>query len=215
MTELLLTEWKNRRELSNIILDILQEVKKPILSKELVQILKSRQINVPKRLVNSVLFSEAKRYVRYDRKTYKYTLKYVEANELDSTLENNILNTQKNHNLDHSNFEPQVINTLISSSHRFEFSVEDSTSPEFFNVKSSGSAISINLNKSHPFFIEIEKYLDSSKYPEVSIFLELIIGSWAMNEDSIPHLRKQTAQEFRSDWGRVLRKMIREGFFDQ
>lgn len=209
---LLVTEWDNRRELSNILLDTLNETNKPVSAKKLVKILKKKQINVPKKLINSILFSEAKRYVNYDRETFKYTLKVVKNTELNQIV-NNTPNIKKDSN--NKIVSEHSINTMISSSHRFEFSTENSTSPDFFNVKSSGSTIYIYLNNNHPFFSEMEKYLDSKKYPELCVFLELILGAWAMNEDITPNTRKQTAQDFRSDWGRVLRTIIRDGFFDK
>ncbi len=209
-SNLLLQEWDSRIELSSIILKILKEKKCSMMSKEIIKALKDKHIDVPKKIVNSILFSEAKRYVEYDKNTFKYTLKNIRDVELSISkhFKKTVVKSSEHDNAG------LVSATLISSSQKFEFSQQNSTGPEFFSVKSIGATIKIIFNERHDFFYEYKKLIDNDKDRKNLKLLELLLSSWAKYEDFLPHSkRKNLLQEYRADWGRTLREMMREDDF--
>jgi hypothetical protein len=222
-----LQEWHARHVVMEATLRILADGK-PHTSRQILDTLLEQGFTIPKRLVNSILFSEAKRYVKYDKKTFTYQLRQVEVNELDSAIDkidtqNTPITTTR---ISSEQVQGEIKATLIGKNDEYTFSVVTSTGPIFFDISVKGRRINILLNEAHP----ITKELDEMLHPITDLSedqlkdraiksqktLELLLAAWAKYESELPTgRRKHKAEEFRADWGRNVRILADEGLDDE
>ncbi|GAB3034179.1 hypothetical protein MBOU_34590 [Mycobacterium bourgelatii] len=85
-------------------------------------------------------------------------------------------------------------------------------SDAFFTVRSAGNTITVTLNSAHELFVELpmpfEDKQDRSPYKDLC---EILLGAWALYEDSLPggSIRRAT-EDARLLWGRRVVEMLRE-----
>lgn len=114
----------------------------------------------------------------------------------------------------------------VSNSLKYSFSDAAMESDAFFSVRPAGGAINIILNKRHPAFENLVEVLQKdnegadvdelgARLHKASDGLKLLLMAWARYEDELTDgPRKQTAQDARSDWGRVARAFMQELAFN-
>ncbi|QQZ28831.1 hypothetical protein HMY34_08745 [Thiothrix subterranea] len=181
-------------------------------ARQIISQLEKKNINAPKKLVNSVLFSEGRRYVTYNKSSFFYQLKSVDESEIE-----------QNENIIGTSFVEVIGNNCgaikakyIGRNDEFIFTSKTSTSPAFFDVYAKGKTIEISLNENHPLFSDLNKLLFSlmeSENHESNLMarktIELIILAWAKHESEQPEgMRKNKVEEARIDWGRNARDIL-------
>lgn len=122
-------EWHVRKIILEATLEILSDgqnyTARQILSK-----LEQKNISAPKKLVNSVLFSEGRRYVTYNKSSFFYQLKSID----DSEVEYNQGVIKKSPPVISDNGLNIVKAKYIGKNDEFVFTSKKSTSPAFFDV---------------------------------------------------------------------------------
>lgn len=79
-------EWYVHRVVMEAPLDVLlADGEEPPL-RQILKALVKRELTIPKRLINSILFSEARRYVVYNKETYTYNLRRTKVEEGDNSV---------------------------------------------------------------------------------------------------------------------------------
>lgn len=204
-------EWHVRKIILEATLEILSDgqnyTARQILSK-----LEQKNISAPKKLVNSVLFSEGRRYVTYNKSSFFYQLRSVDESEVEynqdvvtkysSEISDNILNAVKA--------------KYIGKNDEFIFTSRRATSPAFFDVFFKGRIIEIALNENHPLFPSLNELLftiTEGENSDVKVVarrvIDLMVAAWAKHETEQPEgVRRNKAEEFRIDWGRNIRNII-------
>ncbi len=76
-------EWQHRKVVMEAILEVLQDGKPRTARQILLRLPTDEGFKVNKRLVNSILFSEAKRYVIYNRNSYTYRMRPADEPVID------------------------------------------------------------------------------------------------------------------------------------
>jgi hypothetical protein len=110
--------------------------------------------------------------------------------------------------------------TTISDNLKYLFAKAPLETAAFFSVKPRGGAIIITLNTEHPAYDNLVEVLEeqteeqdaptlSARLSNASDGLKLLLTAWARYEDELPDgVRKQNAQDARTDWGRVARNFL-------
>lgn len=212
-------EWHARRIVMEATLKILSDGK-PHSSRHILDELIKRGITIPKRLVNSVLFSEARRYVSYDKRTFTYQLRQVERTKIDGAIENLSQAPLAADNVSNGATQSQVIRArYIGRNDEYVFSPTRSTGPAFFDTSAKSRTIEIRINEQHPLFADLDELLvpvdDTSgdhvrnRFVRGQEVLKLLLAAWAKYENDLPDgPRKFKAQEARLEWGRNARLLL-------
>jgi len=215
----LLDEWPLRRSVLDLLLKTLKD-RRPRSARQLVTVLESQGLRVPKRLVNSVLFSEGRRYVVYDKKSHLYTLRATgDAEPSDEVRETTyaVLST-----VDAQPKEPTDVSLkaqYLGRQDHFSFHSARSTAPAFFDVVVRGAEIRLILNQEHPIYPKLYGLLGSAPAPVETTHvqeaelpyqtLEWLLIGWARYEYAQPEgSRRQSVELARADWGRALRDLM-------
>ena len=110
---------------------------------------------------------------------------------------------------------------IISSGLKFEIVEANLESPAFFSVKQVAGILKVTLNTSHPAYENLMEVLeeDVEGVPPEELRqrlqgardgLKLLLTAWARYEDEQPDgIRRERAQETRTDWGRVARTFLK------
>ena len=85
-------------------------------------------------------------------------------------------------------------------------------SDAFFSVRSAGNTVTVTLNSSHELFTRLpmpfDDQSDSGSYKKLC---EVLLGAWALYEDSLPGgSTKRATEDARILWGRRVIEMLRE-----
>lgn len=211
-------EWPTRSVVMEAILDILSDGK-PHTSRQLLESLKTRSMTVPKQLVNSVLLSEAYRYVVYDKEKFTYCLRQIEAGEVDGAVKS--VKVQNASEVKNGEIKAQYIG--CNDEYVFRFST--ATGPAFFDTSAKSRTIEITLNKEHPLFASLNFLLKSvegithkemeQRLLQAQETLKLLLVSWAKYENSMPDgPRKFKTEESRIEWGRYARLLLMDELAD-
>lgn len=111
---------------------------------------------------------------------------------------------------------------VVTSGTKYEFYKVDIDTPEFFTVRPKGGSLLIGLNTNHPAYDHLVTILESgdddndvahlkARLRKSYEGLKLLLEAWARYEDELTDgIKKERAQEARSDWGRVARQFLRE-----
>ena len=110
--------------------------------------------------------------------------------------------------------------TIIDQGLKYEIVETDLETPAFFSVKGVAGVLKVTLNTSHPAHKHLVEALEQSvdnvpaeklkeRLQNASDGLKLLLTAWARYEDEQPDgVRRQRAQETRTDWGRVARQFF-------
>ncbi len=199
----LAAEWDIRRSILNCVLDILSDGK-PRLARQIMSDLENKGIFTPKKIVNSILFSEGRRYVSYDKLKYTYQLR-LQPDDDTNDYSQVIINQDHQSLSKEKNDEPKF--KYIGVNNEFVFIYKKSTSSAFFEVASKSRTIEIIINEEHELFSILNEIFFPEKITEISQKCSKIIGSlliaWAKYENELPDgIRKNRAEEARIDWGK-------------
>lgn len=198
------------------VLDILSDGQ-PRQAIQIVELLQQRGHSIPKRLVNSVLFSEARRYVDYDHKSFLYRLHEVEEEEVDLFTNIKIVTMQEQPE------EQQLKARFVGCNTEYVFSSSEQTDSALFDVLTKGRKTHVVLNQRHPLYLNLDLTLGnediSGVFANESIArhlnsrkaIEILLSAWARYESELPDgPRKFKAQEARIEWGRNARAFLLE-----
>ena len=212
-------EWHARRIVMEAALEILSDGK-PHTSRHILDELIKRGLTIPKRLVNSVLFSEARRYVSYDKRTFTYQLRQVERTEIDGAVENLSQVASPADNVSNGATQSQEIRArYIGRNDEYVFSPTSSTGPAFFDTSAKSRTIEVRINEQQPLFPDLDELLapvdDTSgdhirnRFVRGQEVLKLLLAAWAKYENDLPDgPRRFKAQEARLEWGRNARLLL-------
>lgn len=208
------TEWQLRSKLLDHLLDILADGRS-WKSRDLVTELLGRGVQVDKKLVNSVLFSEGRRYAFYDKSTYTYTLSQAEGEDLAQRVvfhdTSHLKSNPGNSNGNASQQEPQLA-ARVHHKPQIRHCSKSATSPAFFEVNSKGGEVEIIYNEAHLLFQHLRRDAtltrNSNDLDGHAIF-EFLLTAWArMEEDQPNEKRRSKVQEVRHAWGRSVRDLL-------
>lgn len=208
------TEWHARHTIMEAVLDVLSDGKR-YTSRQILQVLQQRGVAVPKKLVNSVLFSEARRYVFWDKKTFTYQLREITPEEMDKGLSNIVSSTAAR--VDDGGVKAKY----IGRNDEYKFLSSSYTGPVFFEVQAIGPTIEVRINHEHLLFTTFEKALEPARLDDVQDLLQqlynaqkllqVLLAAWAKYETSLPDgPRKHKAEELRGEWGRYVQSLLME-----
>jgi hypothetical protein len=111
---------------------------------------------------------------------------------------------------------------IIKSGLKYEILEANIESPAFFSVKQIAGILKVTLNTSHPAYENLVEVLeeDVEGVPSEELRerlqnsrdgLKLLLTAWARYEDEQPDgIRRERAQEARTDWGRVARTFLKD-----
>jgi hypothetical protein len=213
-------EWHVRNKVMDAILDLLSDGQEQT-SRQILDRLEKRGFTIPKRLVNSVLFSEARRYVFYDKKTFTYRLREAESSEIDQTL--SFVSVSTNGRNENGSYEIKA--QYIGRNDEYIFTTSKLTGPAFFEISAKSRTIEIILNENHPLFPSFDLLVDPISQGDCQDMyqsliqarktLELLLAAWSKYESDQPDgPRKFKAQEARLDWGRNARAFLMDDLED-
>lgn len=205
-------EWHTRHVVMQASLDVLSDGQ-PYTSRQILDVLNKRGFSIPKRLINSVLFSEARRYVSYDRKTFTYRLREVEQAELDAAVRSfrgQSVPSETKH---------EVKARYIGRNDEYIFTASSNTGPAFFDTSAKSRTIQVRLNQDHPLFASLGPLLEPingasceeirQRLQQARQMVELLLAAWAKYENDLPRgPRKFRAEEARLEWGRNARMLL-------
>lgn len=190
------TEWQQRSRLLDEILDFLSDGR-TYSSREIASELRNRGFDVKKKLVNSILFSEGRRYVLYNKQDYTYCLGYV---LLESACQKKSVSNETP--------SPDLNVTSSQKQRRYEFSSAAIDSPALFVPEIRGGLVQIVLNSTHPQFSSLMTVLTDEKSRVASHLIQRLLTAWAdLEDEQPPGKRKTRIQDTRLDWGRKLRDL--------
>ncbi|QTR45751.1 hypothetical protein J9253_17425 [Thiothrix litoralis] len=204
-------EWHVRKIILEAALDVLSDGQNHT-ARQIISQLEKKNINAPKKLVNSVLFSEGRRYVTYNKSSFFYQLRSVDESEIEKNIDiikNIPIETREN--------SCNAIKAkYIGKNDEFIFTSKKSTSPAFFDIFSKGRTIEVSLNENHPLFFDLNELLffsmenkDHSSNLMARKVIDLMVASWAKYESEQPEgARKNKAEEARIDWGKHARDIL-------
>ncbi|OQX09697.1 MAG: hypothetical protein BWK73_22070 [Thiothrix lacustris] len=204
-------EWHVRKIILEAALDVLSDGQNHT-ARQIISQLEKKNINAPKNLVNSVLFSEGRRYVTYNKSSFFYQLRSVDESEIEYHKD-----VVKNSSVEIIDNNCNAIKAkYIGKNDEFIFTSKKSTSPAFFDVFVKGKTIEVSLNESHPLFSNLNELLFNSigdKSHNANLMarrtIDLIMVAWAKHESEQPDgVRKNKAEEARIDWGKNARDII-------
>jgi hypothetical protein len=221
-------EWPVRLRVANAALQVLASGGE-LSARDISQKLASRDLKVPKHLINSVLFSEARRYVVYNRANHKYSLRQVEPSTLAdfsgvAIPSQNTSNCQRN-NKRESQVSPREVGELtaklLDSNREYRIVPRDGLGPAFFGVNIRGSEVTIELNSKHPAYHFARTALESNGQPppddfrsaldDAHVLVQALVEAWANYENSLTDPRQRIrAEEARIEWGRHLRQLLHQ-----
>lgn len=214
----LIDEWPVRQRLLSAILDVFADGI-PKTSLEIRLALENRRVQAGLSMINSVLFSEGRRYVAYDRKSFRYHLRT--SDEVRSRVHSNDVKFPED-SRGESDETPLGIQVYFAGTNQeFVFTSLRTGGPAFFEVRVKGNMIVIDLNGSHLLFDLLQQTLDSSEPAthqelagQVDVArrcVEMLIVSWARMEYQQPlGVRLNRVRDIRADWGRVVSELMSE-----
>ena len=206
-------EWHVRKIVMEAILDILSSGR-PHTARQILDLLEQRGYTIPKRLVNSVLFSEARRYVFYDKKTFTYKLHCVEANEIDQVTVPAVAPAGTSEDK-----SQEIKARYIGRNDEYVFTTSKLTGPAFFETSAKSRTIQVILNENHPLFASFDIWVDSISTGDCQNMyqrliqsrksFELLLAAWSKYENDQPDgPRKFKVEEARLEWGRNVRSFL-------
>ena len=200
-------EWQTRRVILNEALKILSDGKQHT-GRDICNAINANGIQTDKNLVNSVLFSEGRRYVSYDRSNFIYCLKGDPFSILNATEEKE------------DDYNSIAIAGSVESKRHYVYDNSKQDSAAFFFIETRGGQTRIVLNKDHPFVCRLAslRVMQEASTPNLVKKLEmasecirLMIQAWSDFESEQPEGRRKTiARDARIDWGRKLRNLLVE-----
>lgn len=205
-------EWHVRKEVMEAILDILSDGQ-PHSSRHILDQLEKQGFTIPKRLVNSILFSEARRYVLYDKKTFTYRLREVEPEEIDQAATSPHLRSKP------AVRSQEIKARFIGRNDEYVFTTSKLTGPAFFETSAKSRTIQVILNENHPLFSSLDELLDPNsndsnqemyeRLVESRKLFELLLAAWSKYENTQPDgPRRFKVEEARLEWGRNARAFL-------
>lgn len=213
-------EWHIRKEVMEAVLDILGDGQ-PHTSRHILDQLEKQGFTIPKRLVNSVLFSEARHYVVYDKKTFTYRLREVESQEIDQAILSAAMPNGKYKN------ESQGIKArYMGRNDEYVFTTSQLTGPAFFETSAKSRTIQVVINENHPLFSSLDILVEPISNGDCNDMyqrliqsrksVELLLAAWAKYENDQPDgPRKHKIEEARLEWGRNARAFLLDELEDK
>jgi len=219
LTMYLTKEWHARKQVLEAALEVLSDGQ-PRTSRHILDQLAKCGVTVPKRLVNSVLFSEGRRYVIYDKKAFTYRLRELPEEGIDITVE--VVPNMT----DQINSRREIKARYIGRNDEYVFTSNEATSPAFFEVSARGSTIEVILNENHPLYTRLDSLLGSAPENDSAAInqqliqaqecIKLLMVAWAKNESEQPEgPRRFRVEETRLDWGRNARAFLINGLGEE
>lgn len=235
-----LKEWEIRSYLFEEILKLLIHEEK-LSSVQIVENLRKKGIVVEKKLVNSVLFSEGRRYVYYDRTNYCYSLsdparspdrqkmlaitniehKTPNIGQEESSEKRKKAKPIQNDSEDPPKKTAPLLASPVQQLKNYTYSSEEMDIQAFFRASTRGGSINVILNKNHPFYRRLvastmkENTDDRNIHKKLKIAhscIRVLLQGWADFEHEQPEgIRRNFAQDSRIDWGRK----VRDHLFDE
>lgn len=211
-------EWHARSVVMEALFEVLADGQ-PHTSRQLLEMLSKRGMTIPKQLINSLLFSEARRYVVYDKEKFTYCLRQIEASEVDGAVKNvKVPNAPKVKT-------EEIKAQYIGGNDEYVFRSAKATGPAFFDTSAKSRTIEVILNKDHPLFASVKLLLESvegithqemeQRLLQAQDTLKLLLVAWAKYENSLPDgPRKFKTEESRIEWGRYARLLLIEELAD-
>jgi hypothetical protein len=189
----------------------------PHTARDILDQLKQQGFRIPKRLVNSILFSEARRYVKYNKSNFTYQLKELEEDGPDKALEKvDVASTPVTVNIENPATN-EIKATLISRNDEYLFKSSPINGPVLFETEAISHIFEIKLNENHPLYSALSQILslrpsDSevddlcNQLDDAQNALELLLAAWAKYEHDQPEgPRRRKVEEARIEWGRNAR----------
>jgi len=216
-------EWHVRRIVMEGALEELSDGE-PHTSQQILDALIKRGLTIPKRLVNSVLFSEARRYVSYDKKTFTYRLRQITFDEIDGAVTN--IDTRALQQNEPPDVEGEIKARYIGRNDEYVFSSSTNTGPTFFDTSAKSRTIEIALNQNHPMYESLRTLLDTiddldceqlrQRILQAQRTVEVMLAAWSRYENDLPNgPRKFKAEEMRSEWGRNARLLLMDSLDEE
>jgi len=106
--------------------------------------------------------------------------------------------------------------TIGGQRYNYVFSASAQDGSSLFSSQIRGGTVEVKLNASHPAFRGLRQVLSEKRSVEnasvrqLHHLIKLLIASWTDMEGDLRGRRKEIAEEFREDWGRAVRLLLRE-----
>lgn len=216
-------EWHARQVVMEAALEVLSDGEQHT-SRQILDALHKRGLTIPKRLVNSVMFSEARRYVSYDKKSFTYQLRQVAPDEIDGAITG--IEPDAVQQNGHLSVEGEVKARYIGRNDEYVFSSSTNTGPTFFDTSAKSRTIDIALNQNHPLYESLCTLLDTTddldceqlrqRIFQAQQTVEVMLAAWSKYENGLPDgPRKFKAEEVRSEWGRNARLLLMDNMDEE
>jgi len=205
-------EWHVRKRVMDAILGVLSDGQS-YSSRQLLDLLATQGLTVPKKLINSILFSEAHRYILYDHKAFTYQLRECPQDQFDQAAEFSLVNN------DADKVSQEIRARYIGRNDEYVFVTSKLTGSAFFETSAKSRTIQVILNENHPIFPSLKVLLESNSNDDLQEMnqrlmgsrklFELLLASWCKYENDQPNgPRKFKVEESRLDWGRSARLFL-------
>lgn len=164
------SELETRLGLLVKIIEIFNQSKTELTAKDVQMQLAKQNISVAKKVINSILFSEGKRYVSYKREVYKYSL--VEFDPKDVRVDSLEIDYKTNGGTSAEDFIPSV----YICNRSYSFSYKAFSSLQLFSVSEHGAKITVYINEEHPFIQKHANEFKKEGSKEKVVFEDYLIG---------------------------------------
>lgn len=198
-------DFDSRLALLVEIMSVLRKAENPMSARDINAKLSAKNVNIPKKVINSILFSEGSRYISYDKKNFQYSLQESKASDVEIPSEitggnisaEQIISGQKSHS------------TKIFIQNR-EYDLKDRAlaSNTLLTLSESGAKASLNININHALYKKYKSQLTTDN--ESSFFKELIIALANLQLDCSNGKLRDRAEEFTHQLSKELARVINE-----
>lgn len=162
-----------RLALLNEIISVVESAAEPMSAREIQEQLIRINVNAPKKIINSILFSEGSRYVVYDKKTFKYSLREYKENDVK-------LNGEFKFKVQPLALAPENVNRetpgtkIFIRNREYELTFRPIANRSLFSVVERGAKALLEVNSSHPLYKKYRGQLEATS--ENTFFKELLIA---------------------------------------
>jgi hypothetical protein len=191
------------------IIDILDRQSSPISAKDIQISLSKLEISVTKKIVNSILFSEGKRYVDHDRKTYSYSLKKMSEDDVRVPLLTDSSDFDKEKSTYNEVAQEKL--TVYLSNRSYVFLTKKMPSSHLFSIREIGSKVSIYVNEAHPFYQKHSTMFNGKESQERIMFEEILISLSEVYVNSPEGIQRDRVDDFNHALSRALKAIASEG----
>lgn len=188
------------------IVDIFKRINTPLSAKEVQTELAKNKISVTKKTINSILFSEGKRYVSYNRDTYLYSLIEISAKDVRVSPLESVADCSADAELTAS----ELTSSIYICNRSYSVFLKSFGSLQLFSITENGSKVKVFLNKEHPFISNYAYLFESKVNEEKSLFEDFLISLVNLNLNTPTGALRERVDDYLYSFSKELKKIISE-----